>query len=175
MKKVLVIILGVLLMICGVYFMFRPMLAAGTLGQILGVILIINGIASTVIWFKTKDYPTTSSWLVVGGIASIIFGCIYLANPYVKVFTQTFLLYFIAAGFVVGGICRIIGSFKIKDAAKNWWVGLLMGILFVIAGICSFAQPLGLALAIGLLLGINMLICGIDMITLSSYIVDKKN
>lgn len=175
MKKILIIILGVLLMICGIYFIARPLTAATTLGQVLGVVLIVNGIVSTVIWFKTKDFPTTSSWLVVGGVASIIFGIIYLANPYIKVFTQTFLLFFIAAGFIVGGICRIIGAFKVKDVLDKWWVGLLMGILFLLCGICSFAQPLGLALAIGMLLGINMLICGIDLVTLSSYIVERQN
>ena len=77
----------------------------------------------------------TKGMIIVSGIASIILGILFLAQPVISGVT---FCYFIAAMFVIGGISRIIMC--IGNSQNN--SGSLVGaILMLLIGFLCFARP----------------------------------
>jgi len=46
-------------------------------------------------------------------------------------------------------------------AVKNWWLSLLLGILYVLAGICVLFTPIASYIAISILFSISLIVGGI--------------
>lgn len=174
MRKILIIILGVLLVMTGLMLITRPLTAFSTLGYVMGAALLVNGIANIIIWFRLRKTVKMSIWYLISSIISVIFAFAIFGDVFFKIAVEMVLVYMTAIWFIVTGIMRIVLSFNMKkeggEVGKHWWLLLIVGILLIICGCMSIANPLILIFAIGLNLGINMLFCGIDLITLSSVV-----
>ena len=169
MRKILVIILGILLIVGSIFLIARPGVAFSMLGYFMALALLVNGIASIITWFKLKDTIKPSVWHLVSAIISIIFAISVFSDVFFKFAAEIVLMYMVAFWFLITGIMRIVMSFNMKkDGFDKWWVFLILGILLVICGIMSIANPVVLMFAIGLNLAINMMFCGVDLITLSA-------
>lgn len=169
MRKALIIILGVLLIICSISLIARPIEAFSMLGYFMAAALLVNGIANIIIWFKLKDTAKLSVWYLVSAIISVIFALAIFGDVFFKFAAEIVLMYMTAFWFLITGTMRIIMSLNMrKEGESNWWLLLILGILLVICGTMSLANPVILMFAIGLNLGINMMFCGIDLITLAS-------
>lgn len=180
MRKFLTIFCGILLIFCGATLMFRPISAFATLGYVIAVGLFVNGIANIVTWIKIRKEMKISLWYLIFAIISVIFAIAIFTDVFFKIAMELALVYIVAAYFFISGIIRIVLAFKLRkllkeeksDMGKNWLLVLIIGIIFIICGILSFANPLILAITLGMMLGINMFVCGIDLITLSSIVGD---
>ena len=178
MKKVLMAILGVLLAVCGFVMIVRPLQAFSTLGYVIGAVLLVNGIANIVLWFKMRKVEDVSTWFLISAILSVIIALAVLFDIMFKIAFEVVLVYIVAIWFVVIGIMRIVLAFKTRKAYKEglmpegkaWGLILLMGILLLICGILCIAEPFILALTIGMLLGVNMMFCGIDLVAMAFVI-----
>ena len=51
-----------------------------------------------------------------------------------------------------------------ETIAKHWWLVMLSGILMIVIGIFSLINPGVMAIAIGMLIGIDILFAGINML-----------
>ena len=175
MKKVLMAILGILLAICGFIMITRPIQAFSTLGYVIGAVLLVNGIANIVLWFKMRKVEDVSTWFLISSILSVIIALAVLLDVMFKIAFEMVLVYIVAIWFIVTGIMRIVLAFKTKKAykegimpeGKGWGLILLMGILLLICGVLSIVNPFTLVLAMGLVLGVNMMFCGIDLIAMA--------
>ncbi|MFA6618297.1 MAG: HdeD family acid-resistance protein [Candidatus Neomarinimicrobiota bacterium] len=62
---------------------------------------------------------------------------------------------------------------SIKEAIKNWYIPLLVGLFFVIVGIVAFASPASSFLALSILFALSFLFSGVSEIVFS--IVNKEH
>jgi len=96
--------------------------------------------------------------VLLTGIFSILFGALTLFWPGV---TLTTLVWIFALAVIAQGISVIHGSWVARGLDSNWWVILLLGIVYVIAGIFCFANPGLTAVYLVILMGVSWLITGV--------------
>jgi len=94
-------------------------------------------------------------WYLVGGIISILFGFFIISWRHATVYA---VVYFASAFFIVGGAFEIVGSVRM---ARQRWLHLLFGVLWVAAGIVGFVWPHITVFVAAVLIGWSFLVLGI--------------
>lgn len=77
-------------------------------------------------------------WIGLRGVLAVIFGIIALVWPSITIIT---LIYVFAAYALIDGILTIIWSFRFRETRERWWLGLIEGIVDIIAGVIAFIFP----------------------------------
>jgi len=177
MVTVLSVILGVMLICGGISCLVLPEITFLTLGYIIGVGMIVDGIGLIIAWFQRDRSRAGSGWLLAGGIISLLLGLVAVCNGFVQLALDNFIIYMAIAWMIVFGIVRIILAFQVRkvfkaaesvdrntDIGRDWWIGLILGILLLICGIVGIFVPGTVAHTIGILMGISIIIAGVDLI-----------
>jgi len=160
----LLIFLGVMTVIFGVVAVASPMITGVAVTVFVGFLLLASGVAQIVHALKSRQWGT-GFWGTVIGVLGVAAGLLMIFRPLVGLVTMTMLL---AIYFLVDGISEIIAAFKIKPDQGWSWV-LFNGIIAVLLGLMIWRQwPVSGAWAIGLLVGIHILLTGWSMIILGS-------
>jgi len=158
------IFLGILTVIFGVIAIASPLITGVAVAVFVGFLLLASGVAQIVHALKSKQWGT-GFWGTVIGLLGVVAGLLMIFRPLVGLVTMTMLL---AIYFLVDGISEIIAAFKIKPDQGWGWV-LFNGIIAVLLGLMIWRQwPVSGAWAIGLLVGIHILMTGWSMIILGS-------
>ena len=96
-------------------------------------------------------------WFVALGVLMLIAGVIAMANLFIA--TVVSVLY-VGALMLVGGIFEIIHAFGVKTWGRFvWWLG--SGILYAVAGIVAFMNPILASSVLTLLLAVTLLASGV--------------
>lgn len=103
------------------------------------------------------DIRKSLKWLIVGSILLLLAGVAAILMPVVTTLATTFFLGWV---FLIGGIVRIVKAFQSKPI-RGFWLSLLVGILYVIAGISILSNLLAGAITLTVLLGIIFIAEGI--------------
>lgn len=160
----LLIFLGILTVIFGFIAIGTPLITGVTVAVFVGFLLLGSGIAQIIHALKSKQWGT-GIWGTIIGLLGCLAGLLMIFRPMVGLVTMTLLLAFY---FLVDGICEIIAAFKIKPDQGWGWV-LFNGIVAVLLGVMLWRQwPVSGAWAIGLLVGIHILMTGWSMIILGT-------
>lgn len=164
--QIFMMILGGILILCGLSCMVTPLITVMELGYFLILLLLVYGIARIVRAVASKEYGLD----FVFGILSVILGIIILAVPGLKAMTTGMLMYIMAGWFVVQGIVSIFRAVKMKkDGGNSMWIwGICSGVLCILMGLYSAVHPVVLALTMGLMVGLYFIVSGINMITMSA-------
>jgi len=85
-----------------------------------------------------SDLGRNWGWIVVRGIAALIFGVLALVLPGI---TLAALVLLWGAYALADGIIALIAAFRIRDRGKPFWALVVVGILGVAAGILTFIWP----------------------------------
>ncbi len=158
------IFLGILTVIFGVMAVATPLITGVAVTVFVGFLLLASGIAQIVHALKSRQWGT-GFWGTIIGLLGIAAGLLMIFRPLVGLMTMTLLLAFY---FLVDGISEIIAAFKIKPDQGWGWV-LFNGIIAVILGFMIWRQwPVSGSWAIGLLVGIHILMSGWTMIVLGT-------
>lgn len=164
--KILSIILGVIMAMCGISCMCTPIMTFLEAGYFLALLLLVYGIAAILGAAAQKEYGIQFLF----GILSTILGIVIMVVPGLKLMTDGMLIYIMAFWFLMQGVTDIVMAFRQKKLAegKNWiWI-LVLGILGVLLGIYSLAHPLILVLTFAILVGMYFIECGINMIVMAT-------
>lgn len=162
--RVLTIILGILLTILGLYCMFTPGITFLSVGWIIGLLLLITGVNSIVDYFGTRALGF-STWVdLLFGIVTALLGLVLLFNQGARFITDMVAVYLLAAWILVGGIFLIAASLNLRKVGAGWVWMLVLGILSAIVGFLAFVYPGITAIAIGLMIGLFILLEGVSMI-----------
>ena len=160
----LLIFLGVLTVIFGVMAVGAPLIMGVAVSMFVGFLLLGSGIARIVHALKSRQWGT-GFWGTIIGLLGVAAGLLMIFRPLVGLMTLTLLL---AIYFLVDGICEIIAAFKIKPDQGWGWV-LFNGTIALLLGIMIWRQwPVSGAWAIGVLVGVHILITGWTMIVLGT-------
>jgi uncharacterized membrane protein HdeD (DUF308 family) len=151
------IVAGVASLIIGIVAVAVPVLASVTVTIFFGWILIAGGLALGVhavshrVWVRGLEAAIT----FVAGLYILLF-------PLSGTVTLTFVL---AAWLFASGILSLVYGIQWRDSAGNWTY-IFSGALSVIVGLLiALGLPSSAAWAIGLLVGINLIIWGVRALT----------
>ena len=113
--------------------------------------------------FETREQTINSRWLTMIAILMIILGIIAIIFPFFATITSTLVFGWI---FIFAGIAQIVYAFQSKGAGRVAWK-LILGLLYLLAGIFVLTDPLQGALAFTLVLGVTMFVQGIIQVSLA--------
>ena len=174
LSKVLLIILGVMMISGGFYCLFAPGLTYLMVGFIVGLSMVLDALGLFIIWWHTRKEGQSNGWLLAGAILSAVFGFFVLNSAALQLGIDIFITYYIDAWLLCHGILVAIQSFNIRKLQKEgeptgrrWYILLLIGILMCVFGVLSILNPLIIASAIGIFIGLGIVITGANLITLA--------
>lgn len=152
------IAMAVLFIILGILAIIEPGVAGLAVTLLVGWLLIFGGVAHFVTAFKGGGTKQVL-WQVLIGIVYLIGGYYFVTHPIMGIGTLTLLL----AGIILAeGVIEIVAYFRTRLVGGSWWL-LLNGIVTVLLGcLIWFHWPSSSVWAIGILVGVNLLMTGIS-------------
>lgn len=161
---------GIVLVLLGLAAVALPPIASLAITLLIGWIFLLSGIAGLYTTFAMRGAPGFV-WALVSALIGIGAGIVLLIWPANGVVSLTILL---AAFFAIEGIASILFALDHKrELSGRWGLMLASGVLdLVIAGIVFVGLPGTAAWAIGLLVGINMVMGGAALIAMALHARD---
>lgn len=96
-------------------------------------------------------------WFVAIGVMLILLGLLALGNQFIA---TVFTIYYLGALMVIAGVFQIIHAFQVRGVGLSlYWVGA--GLLYTVAGIFAFANPVLASSVLTLLLAFALLASGV--------------
>lgn len=133
------IILQILFLIFGVIIYMNPLIAAKTVGIIIGIYFFVFGIFGIGEFFLRKNAPIFG-YKIFNGILTIIIGILIMLNPFkiIKILTFALGIYLI-----IVSIFKVLEAFKLKKYGYDGWlVVLITSIILAIFGVFVAINPL---------------------------------
>jgi uncharacterized membrane protein HdeD (DUF308 family) len=153
---------GVLLTLCGTVAIVVPPLATGGVLIVLGVALMVGGVATIVLSFWAGKWSGLLLQLLVG-VLYLVAGFAIFDTPIRAALVMTL---FIAALFIVVGAFRALAAMMVRF--PHWGWALFNGIVTFLLGVIIYRHfPNSALWVIGLLVGVEMLFNGWTWIMLS--------
>ena len=153
--------MGILLILCGIYFISAPLLTLVTLIIILGIALLIAGVFEVVLYIRHRGTQDTHITTLVLGIIDIIIALLIFFQPLVM---APVFPWIVGAGIAIFGISEVLGAFRLRKKGISAWGWMVFaGIASLLFGILIFANPLLLPIFIGcfvVISGLTMTING---------------
>ena len=160
--------LPIVYFVLGLLMVIFPETINDIINYIIGGLLMLFGIDYIVRYLSNNKVTTYSKYSLTVGIVPIICGVFLICNPEVLVSIIPF----------VAGMIILMDAFeKLKHAidlkkmnCDEWWVDLVVAILFIVFGIIVIMNPFDAAKLLIRILGIFFLVdCFIDVWTNFSY------
>ena len=158
------IMTGVVLIVFGVLLLVAPVAALGAVIKLVALVLMITGVVQLIQGFKGNK---TGHKLVSAALGIIVAGVGVLVwlNPELG---SGFLTALLMIFFLVHGLWNISTSFRYRNASGWIWLSL-SGLLSLVFVYLLWKQwPLSGAWAIGVLVGLDLLLTGLAMIVLGA-------
>jgi len=157
------IVWGVLLIIFGMVAVGTPFLAAVAVNALIAWLIVLAGVVHLMLAFRAHG-AGSMIWKVLVGLAYLCFGVYMILHPVLGVVSLTLVL---ASLFLIEGILNIIMFFRMRSMHGSSWV-LVDGIITLLLGLMIYLQwPSSSAWAIGVLVGVSMIISGVTRVMLS--------
>ena len=167
---VLTVIMGVLLIVCGVLFIMTPVASFLSLGYFVAFLLLFCGIAGLIRAIQGRSYPLE----IVVNILSIIVGAACIWRPGTKEAFDGIALLIVAAWFIIQGIFTIRLNLMVRDVSMTWFFGFVTGIISVVLGVLSIIYPTIAMVAVEFMIGFYFIESGLAMIFTASAISSLK-
>ena len=157
-----IIALGVIYLIAGFIALGSVMMATVASVLIVGVMMIIAGVAEVFSAFQIKSWGKFLLWALLG-VLYIFAGFVTFENPLLAAVLLTLIL---GASLVASGIMRIFLGFSMKRETPWIWV-VLSGVITLLLGLLILARwPVSSLYILGLFLGIDLIMAGVGWIGL---------
>jgi uncharacterized membrane protein HdeD (DUF308 family) len=157
-----IVALGVVYVITG--FIALGSVAMATVASVLivGVMMIIAGVAEVINAFQIKSWGKFLLWALLG-VLYIIAGFVTFENPLLAAVLLTLML---GASLIASGIMRLVLAFSMKRETPWIWVAL-SGVITLLLGLLILARwPINSVYILGLFLGIDLIMAGAGWIGL---------
>ncbi len=149
-RNIWLLIIGILLVISGIYVLFNPVAALVASALTIGLILIVVGTGYLITFRQTNSYIT-----LIMGILDILIGVLFLTNLGITAVTMPIIF---GLWVLFNGIAQIVMAIELKNKitpAKKWLFAA--GIFGIIFSMLIFAYPVVGTLTLTLLLGIYLI------------------
>lgn len=174
LRKILGMILGILMVISGIYCLFAPGLTYLNLGWAVGFSMLMDAITRIIAWAELKKESEADGLMLLDAIISCMFAVVLLSSTVMQLAVDHAIAYMASFWILVIGILRIVHAFKLRkvrtemDAAVlglSWVWRLCWGILMVTFGILSMMNPTIIMMTIGIFIGMGVISSGANLIT----------
>ena len=157
------IISGALLIAAaGIYCLCNQDVAVMSAGLLLGVFMLISGIAEIVVFAGTSGLLLGSGWLLLDGVLTVILSLFLLLNQW---FTLMSLPSLFTAWLLFSGVSRFVSAFDLKAlGVRAWGWVLALGIVLTVAGFVCMMDPWVSVAAMGVTVGVVFLLEGVSAI-----------
>ena len=153
---------GVITILLGFFAMGSPLITGLALAMMIGIAMIVAGLAQTVYAFQAGSVGRGILRLLFGGV-TVLAGIVIMAQPGMALATLTLLL---AIYFVVDGLTTIFASAAVEQGKG---MVIFNGVITLILGLMIWSEwPVSGVWAIGILLGIRLIFSGMTMLMLGS-------
>jgi uncharacterized membrane protein HdeD (DUF308 family) len=158
-----IVALGVVFMIAGVIALGSVMAATASAVLIVGIMMILGGVAEIFAAFSVKDWGKFALWMLLG-LLYVAAGVICFTDPFAA---ATILTLFLGVALMVGGILRGFLAWHMREAGKPWgWVAA-SGVITLLLGLMIIAQwPASSFYVLGIFLGIDLIFIGSSWLTI---------
>jgi len=157
-----IVALGFVYVIAGFIALGSIIMATVASVLIVGVMMIIAGVAELFNAFQIKSWGKFLIWALLG-VLYIVAGFVAFENPLLAAVVLTLML---GASLVASGIVRIILAFNMKREMPWVWVAL-SGVITLLLGLLILARwPINSVYILGLFLGIDLIMAGAGWIGL---------
>ena len=151
-----IVALGAVYVLAGIVALGSVMLATVASVLIVGVMMIIAGVAEVFSAFQVKSWGKFLLWALLG-VLYIVAGFVTFENPLLAAVLLTLIL---GASLVASGVMRIILGFSMKREMPWIWV-VLSGVITLLLGLLILAHwPVSSLYILGLFLGIDLVLAG---------------
>jgi uncharacterized membrane protein HdeD (DUF308 family) len=155
-------VLGILMVLAGVFAVMTPLLMAAWIVMLIGVVLCVGGFAEILHAFRARD---ARLWHFLFGLLGLIAGLIMLFRPGSGF---TFFTLVLTWFFLLEGVGNIGLSMRMKPQ-RGWGWMLFAGLVSLLLGVLIFAGwPLSGGLLIGIYTGIFFMFKGWALVALGS-------
>ncbi len=159
----LIAIAGALVALLGVLAIAFPLATGLSVTVALGALLVVGGIVHGVTAVSTRGWGGTIWQLALAAVA-VIAGVALLSNPVVGLASLTLL----AIGYLLAdGVMELAASTRMEGRGERAAVAVSGVLSLVIAGLLWAGFPADATWAIGLLVGVSLLVTGVSMLTVS--------
>jgi uncharacterized membrane protein HdeD (DUF308 family) len=156
------LVLGIVLIVLGMFALIVPLFATVFVITLYGWVLLFAGVAQAVAAVASMRWGGFFLHLLMG-LVDVVIGLIFLRHWELGASVLTLLL---IAGFLVGGIFRLVTALSLRF--PNWgWTVLSGFITFAVGAILWADWPLDSLTIPGLFLGIQMLFSGWSAVMLA--------
>jgi len=153
---------GILLAVLGVAALILPPLASLAITIFLGWMFLISGIGGLIVTYWARNMPGFW-WSLISAAMAVLAGIILLARPVQGILTLTIV---VGAYFLAEGVATIMYALEHrKELSERWsWI-LVAGLMDILISFLIISGLPGSAeWAIGLLVGINLVIGGASLV-----------
>jgi uncharacterized membrane protein HdeD (DUF308 family) len=155
-----IVALGVVYLIVGLIALGSVVTATVASVWVVGIMMVIAGIAEIVNAFQIKTWGKFLLWLLLGALY-VVAGLVTFQNPLLAAAILTLML---GVALLVSGVVRIVLAFGMKEGAPWIWVAL-SGVITLILGLMILARwPVSSLYVLGIFLGIDLVFAGASWI-----------
>jgi uncharacterized membrane protein HdeD (DUF308 family) len=160
---ILFLIPGAVMAILGILAAASPLVATLVVETFAGWLLLTGGFVGLAALFTTHDVPGFV-WTLIGAMLAILIGAFLVWRSFAGLITLTIAL---AIFFAAHGVVQILTSLEHRPLfAGAWGWTAISGIAdLILAGIIFAGWPGSVAWALGLLVGINLFMWGLALVT----------
>jgi len=158
-----ILALGIVYVIAGFVALGSVVMATVASVLIVGVMMIVAGIAEIINAFQCKGWGRFLIWVLLGALY-IVAGFITFENP---LFAAAILTLLLGASLMASGIMRIILAFSMSREQPWIWL-LLSSFVTLVLGLLILARwPISSVYVLGIFLGIDLMMAGASWIGIS--------
>ncbi len=153
-----IVALGIVYVIAGLIALSSVAFATRVTVFVVGIMMLISGIAEVINAFQFRSWGKFLLWLVVG-LLYIAAGLVTFGNPLLAAAVLTLLL---GIALAVSGAMRIILGLSMREGMS--WVVLSGMVTFLLGLVILLHWPVSSLFVLGVLLGVDLLIIGLGWI-----------
>ncbi len=161
------LLVGIILIIGSVFALKDPAATFLTLAIMLGITAIVRGLMLVITYYQIRNLTSFKlKFGLVIGILLIIVGIIFLFKP---VFAANIFAYMVAIWFIADAINNLMSVSLLKPFGTALFFFKSFLYLLLISGIILLFNPLIVGLSIPLIIGVSLLVSGIEYIILAFF------
>ncbi len=163
---------GVLLIAAGIYCLCNQDVAVLSAGFLLGVFLLMAGIAEIVVFAAAGGMLLGSGWLLLDGVLTVIMSLFLLFNQW---FTLVSLPFLFTLWLLFSGVSQFVSAFDLRALGVRAWGWILaVGIVLTVAGFVCLMDPWVSVAAMGVTVGTVLILEGVSSIVCACIFRTKE-
>lgn len=163
------IAISIVMILLGLLLVIWPEISLSMFCYMIGIVLVVAGVIKLFGYFSKDLYRLAFQFDLAFGIVSILMGAVFIAHPeHILAIVPT----------IMGVVILADGAFKIQTACdakrfglSTWWMIVVLAVLTSCCGLLLIFKPFEGAIAMMILLGVTLLVDGIQNLWVAIYTV----